>query len=801
MATLVVFRYWPDAKPSSIAANIAADSHSVVARCRLAAGAPYRVPSPSPSTAACAWPFAWHRHAGADLYRLQALDRSMLGAPSLYLAASDGVAWQNPHGPIDLRADDWLGSGTLRNSLYVEPWARLSSVRELALVIDAQGSLRVRLMCASLGKPAQVLRETRLESAQRGRLVLPIGAIDALPENSRLFWHVDAIDGARLHEAAWCTRTRPNASTRLAVLMRTFGRTLDLRHQLTRLADAAAGDAFLSAALARMDFWVLDASVGVETLWQDAADHELNLRVIRGPNLGGGGNASHLIHHFLAACDSHPESAPDEVLILDDDGVLSMESMARYLLGCSLRTRQHITSLPILMKSRPAQVWEDGGFWGRLNFHQHGEFGRRRNLSPHLLKHGLSLDGFEHLDAFGPLNHCEYATFIFFGLPTAALRRVGLPAAFFLRGDDIEYSLRAQAAGVEVITNPNLAAWHEPGHSYGQEYMAILHAVLINLTHSESDAATLSQWFEQRLAEHSSIGDLEGVALYLRVIDALLDVDGPLLTPGFEAHYLAALPACAATPMAALPEGDRQRLEREAAAHGLLIRPFLYPGYQSGTERHRAVVLVNHGAGTYRELAPCDPLERLALMQRYLASLQRLTAEFSDLKAHWHARLAASGQPAFWAEVAARHATATREFCRSSFTWRDVPAAVETPLRPTATLPPAVPIRELRQRLERELSQLSQLRQAEAALPTAVRAERASTSRRAAWRRRWSGWWRALWTTPTRQRQIPPSAPTLPPDFDPAQYLALNADVARTGIDAALHYARFGRTEGRRYRL
>jgi hypothetical protein len=56
-------------------------------------------------------------------------------------------------------------------------------------------------------------------------------------------------------------------------------------------------------------------------------------------------------------------------------------------------------------------------------------------------------------------------------------------------------------------------------------------------------------------------------------------------------------------------------------------------------------------------------------------------------------------------------------------------------------------------------------------------------------------------STPTRKRLSPQSMQALPSDFDPAQYLALNADVARTGIDAAVHYAQFGRTEGRRYRL
>src|SRR5262249_26998539 len=154
--------------------------------------------------------------------------------------------------------------------------------------------------------------------------------------------------------------------------------------------------------------------------------------------------------------------------------------------------------------------------------------------------------------------------------------------------------------------------------SYGQEYMAILHAALINFSHSDGGAAEFSRWFEQRLAEHLSIDDLEGAGLYLRVLEALLDTEGPLLTTGFEAHYLAALPQFAALRFAALPEADRERLSREANANGLLLRPFLYPGYQAGGERRRAVVLSNMGAGSYRELAPCTPAQRLALMQRYV---------------------------------------------------------------------------------------------------------------------------------------------------------------------------------------
>jgi hypothetical protein len=40
----------------------------------------------------------------------------------------------------------------------------------------------------------------------------------------------------------------------------------------------------------------------------------------------------------------------------------------------------------------------------------------------------------------------------------------------------------------------------------------------------------------------------------------------------------------------------------------------------------------------------------------------------------------------------------------------------------------------------------------------------------------------------------------LPPDFDPAAYLALHRDVAAAGMDAAHHYLSHGKAEGRAYR-
>jgi hypothetical protein len=52
-----------------------------------------------------------------------------------------------------------------------------------------------------------------------------------------------------------------------------------------------------------------------------------------------------------------------------------------------------------------------------------------------------------------------------------------------------------------------------------------------------------------------------------------------------------------------------------------------------------------------------------------------------------------------------------------------------------------------------------------------------------------------------RAKAPPKSRPgALPADFDAAGYLRLNPDVARAGVDAAVHYLEFGCNENRRWR-
>jgi hypothetical protein len=737
----------------------------------------------------------YFRHKGNEYYRVQGLEKLVTGSRNLFYASNIESGKIFGVDGLRLERGEWLGAGTFRNSVYIDSLAQLTQLRDLHLYVDYEGAARIKLMCAVRGKPAEVLADVSLLSEQRTGYVHFIGSPTDLPEGCRVFWHVDAMEGGvTLHEIAFCTSSVPKADCRLAVMLRTFGRTTDIKALLKRFADAGSDEPYYATILDNVNFWVLDTTADAAAEYREPWLGKLNLRILAGPNLGGGGNAGHMLKLFDDAC-RETDSPPTELLILDDDLSISMESIARYFMFCAYRVQEVICSLPILMKSRPTVVWEDGGFWGRLNFHEKGDFGKKRNLFPNLLKHGMSLAGYDKLDEFGPLNTCEYSTFIFYGMSMKTFRKIGFPAPFFLRGDDIELSLRAHELGVIMITNPNLAAWHEPAHSYGQEYMAILHGILINFTYSDQGVDFYARYFEERFHEHASINDLAGLKLYHAILQEILDPESLVLTPRFQRHYMALLKEWGAVRMLKIPDADREAFERNARENKVLLVPFVYPGYHKDAPKFRSVVVINHSAKAYRELPPCTAAEKGALGKDYMGLIARLSERFDDVRATWRERLAEGSSEAYWRGVQELYKGETKEVAA----WRRTATDVSEPVVRSA-VSELVATRDARL-WWRQLKENSRGRDREELANEEVRSalkslvefvhQKPVNKDKPGWRKRLFG--------PGGKRGGGLRA-ALPDDFDPEMYLALNADVADAGVNPAEHYLKHGMREGRKYR-
>jgi GT2 family glycosyltransferase len=801
---------------------------------------------------------------GENYYRLQGIEKYVIGSRHLFFANNTASHKQIEPSGLYLDNHEWFATGTFRNSLYIEPFSQLTSVRDLSLLLDYEGALHLKIMFATRGKPAEILNEIDLVSDERTKFLLKISSPTDLPEGARIFWHIDAlVGGCTIYDAIYCTRTKPQ-TTRLAVLLRTFGRTTDVKSLLTRFANAGLQDPIYASILEHMEFWVLDTTAGADTEYGSEWSDALNLKVLVGPNLGGGGNAGHMLKIFDDAC-RESKNPPNELLILDDDLSITMESLARYFMFAAYRSQEFICSLPILMKSRPLTVWEDGGFWGRLNFHEGGNFGVKRNLFPNLLKHGTTLTGYDKLDDFGPLNTCEYSTFIFFGLSMKAFRKIGYPASFFLRGDDIELSLRAQAAGYQMITNPNLAAWHEPAHSYGQEYMAIMHGVIINLTYGEYGADFYIRFFEERMHEHASIDDLAGIQLYKDILTELLNPESVVLTADFQQHYLQKLKQLGSIKFMKIPEANRELFERRVHEEKGLLISFVHPGYQKEAKKHLNVVVVNHGAHAYRELPPCTIKEKTTLCSEYLALLARLDAEFADMRSRWQTRLETTSQVTYWNDIQKRYAGETRLIFETRFNIDSLKARLaEAEIASTehtlfkgeisddgnyaqllkARLLEAEAVAEAKAKIKADLMESeagvkakinaalmeaeteakakmkAALMEAETEAKAKMKAAlmEAETEAKAKMKAalmeseteakaKTQNWFKPLKQTfsgsshkTSKDDSGQINYAELPDDFDPDYYLAINPDVQESGKDPVQHYLRYGRKEGRQYK-
>lgn len=461
-----------------------------------------------------------------------------------------------------------------------------------------------------------------------------------------------------MHNGAWRARTPKTVQGRMMVVLRTFGRTADILALLEAAQKQASTDNGYARMLRNTFFLILDTSLGVE-----AADYQLlnrmenlNSFVFRGPNMGGGGNMSQAL---LALEGAVEEASVDigELLLLDDDLLISLETLRRHWAATLCRTDNTIFTLPVLMKSEPRKMWEDGAFWGR--FLGRDNLADRNVIAPRLLRHNWIFEGFNHLDEMARPHYPEYCTFIFLSLPYKRFLELGYPAAFFLRGDDIEYSLRNRAAGGRTMSNPNMVAWHEPAHSYAQEYMSIAHGMMINMAYGQEKVDDFLDFFQHRALAHLSVGDACGLELYGEVLRDVLSCD-VLLERGFSDHYVKKLKSFKDFDalFESIPEEvlndfceGAERTKQVSARYGFLYMPV------DGRANLERVVLENPHTETYRAYCPRDT-DNLMRVNRAASDLftqiDRLAKEFDKVRAHYVSRLKVTSQREFWHEEIAQ---------------------------------------------------------------------------------------------------------------------------------------------------
>lgn len=569
---------------------------------------------------------------------------------------------------LKMLRQEMVSTGHLRNSFYPQIFKNHTEVDNIHLSLKLSGSFYCSVTQTRLNFPPEQISETVIEplvrnDKQEGGVTetkIPLTLGTDVPSNSRLFWTLRALsDGATIHDAVWMATAPQETHGRMVVVLRTYGRTADVKKLLMAFEEQSCYSPHYARILNNIFFYVLDTSEDIS-----AADYieirslkNISAHVVKGANLGGGGNMSQALLYLDEAIEVAQIEIGD-LLLLDDDLRLSLESLCRHWGSTLFRSDDTIFTLPVFMKSEPRRMWEDGGIWGR--FLDGDMSGDRSSLAPRLLRHRKQFDVYEHLDEIARPHYPEYCTFIFFSLSHKRFKALGYPAAFFLRGDDIEYSLRHRKKGSKIFSNPNLCAWHEPAHSYGQEYMSIAHGVLINMRYGNKEVDAFIKFFHLRLISHAGIGDAFGLKVYAEV---LRDINSRsvFLQNNFSAHYQEKLGMFKVFDQnfEYLSDELRDDLRRSAQHHNLPLGeyPFLYPQMKGEPELSK-VILENPHTGLFRIYNPQDP-NVLATCAKavadFSAEMTIFIENFDALRNHYMKRFDDAEGQTFWDEELTHH--------------------------------------------------------------------------------------------------------------------------------------------------
>jgi len=243
---------------------------------------------------------------------------------------------------------------------------------------------------------------------------------------------------------------------------------------------------------------------------------EGKLRVIEQGNIGGSGGFARAQFETLKAGRSK------YVLFLDDDIVAEPESILRAVTFGDLARRPSIVGGHMFSIYAKAQLHSFGEIVDRNRFwwmtpksaEEQWDFGARNLRSTRWLHRRLDVD-------FNPWFMCL--------IPTEVVRAIGLSLPLFIKWDDSEYGLRAQAAGFPTITLPGAAVWHIPWTDKNdaldwQAYFHHRNRFVAALTHSPFPHGGRLIWESlNHQIKHLLAMQYSTVELRLRALEDVLD--------------------------------------------------------------------------------------------------------------------------------------------------------------------------------------------------------------------------------------------------------------------------------------
>ena len=344
----------------------------------------------------------------------------------LYFRGNDFVAYTYRTQTWQLKPGGTLWFDTYFNGVAIRRWKRTAPLADLQTRIRYRGHLLVRLHVMVDGATSTVVDEIALTSATPTEHRWKLEPWDAV-DDGILFLSFQALDDSTLDNFAFETATPPVRHVRLGICITHYDRRAQIVPAIARLKQQLLDDPDFAD---RVGLVVVDNSRNL-----DAAE-TVGATVLPNRNLGGAGGFARGMMHL------NDDGGYTHALFMDDDASCEVESIRRSiaLLAHATDGRTAIAGAMLLARE-PFRQFESGARFEGL-------------CRP--LRHDIDLRVAGTLAWNEREQISDYGAWWFFAFPLASA--VGYPYPYFVRGDDIDFSLRND---FDIVATNGVASWQE----------------------------------------------------------------------------------------------------------------------------------------------------------------------------------------------------------------------------------------------------------------------------------------------------------------------------------------------------
>lgn len=384
---------------------------------------------------------------------------------------------------ITLNSGNTLSADTFFNGFFLRYWQQLTAVSSLGL---SSGQFRFEVFAiAEDCSEISLLKQELANTAAENEISIPIPFTIDTASPIRIAFTLTALqDNSQLLGGNWYTTDSPPTVVSLSILIPTFNRPRFTERTVQRIL----GDPGLLSE--DLHIWLVDQSDTPELSHLEGN----RCHIICQPNLGSTGGYTRALYECLHG--SHDRKST-HVLFMDDDVDLETDSILRSIRLHQFAREPFILGGPMMDLYQPSIIPNLGC-----------RFSKEKTpfywLTEHLKTHSATAQ--EDLQDMSKPVVTDVGAWWFSVFPTTVIESIGLPIPFFLKMDDIEYSVRARHQHVPLYVIPGIGLWHMPfdhKRSGIVDYTTAYNTILVNAYFGIEEGMSAFRYISRRCIDAS----------------------------------------------------------------------------------------------------------------------------------------------------------------------------------------------------------------------------------------------------------------------------------------------------------